>query len=438
MSSGGDPLVPQRSGVVEEEPRTPTRMAANLALNTRVERMERAGADLLHLGFGEARLPPLRGLNDRLARGGVHTSYGPVEGTPRAREAAAGYFQQRGLPTDPDLTLFGPGSKALLWAILHSVPGDIVLPRPSWLTYRAQAALADKQVIWVDTPPGRGGLPDPATFSEQVHGARTAGADPRLVVLTLPDNPTGSLPDRATVEQVCRIASEEGLLIVSDEIYRDVMSVDPAAMPSPAEFAPESTMITTGPSKSLGLGGWRIGLSRFPEGQVGTDLFHRVRSVASEVWSTLARPLVEAAEYALTEPSELVVHRTAAAHMQRTITEAVYRITVRSGATAPRPGGAFYVYPDFEHHRDELALRGVVDAPSLEAHLLERHQTAVLGGHHFGDDPRRLRFRAATSLLCGRSASQVSETFTADNPLEIPHVSSALARVEDVFTKLTT
>ena len=51
--------MPQRSGVVEEEPRTPTRMAANLALNTRVERMERAGADLLHLGFGEARLPQI-------------------------------------------------------------------------------------------------------------------------------------------------------------------------------------------------------------------------------------------------------------------------------------------------------------------------------------------------------------------------------------------
>ena len=430
--------MPQRSGGTEEETRAPTHMAANLALNTHVEHMERTGADLLHLGFGEARLPPLAELNDRLDQGAAETSYGPVEGTPRAQEAAAGYFRRRGLPTDPELTLFGPGSKALLWAILHSVPGDIVLPRPSWLTYRAQAALTNRRVIWVGTPPDLGGLPDPAAFSGRVRAARAAGADPRLVVLTLPDNPTGSLPDEGTIEHVCRIAQEEGLLIVSDEIYRDVMSVDPAAVASPAEFAPASTLITTGPSKSLGLGGWRIGLARFPEGPVGTELFNRVRSVASEVWSTTARPLQEAAEYALTEPPEIVSHRAAAARVQRTITEAVYWITVQSGATAPRPDGAFYVYPDFEHHRDDLALHGVVDAPSLEAHLLERHETAVLGGHHFGDDPRRLRFRASTSLLCGRSGPEVYETFTADDPLRLPHVSSALARVEDVFTKLTT
>jgi aspartate aminotransferase len=413
-------------------------VAANLALDARVARMAREGSDILHLGFGEARLPFHQHLADRLAQGASRTSYGPVAGDARARDAAAAYFRRRGVPSEAGQILFGPGSKALLWALLQVVPGDVVLPRPSWLTYRSQAVLSGKRVVWADVPHGLGGLPDPAELSRRLRDARSAGADPRVLVLTLPDNPTGVVAGREETERVCRIAEEEDLLVVSDEIYRDVMAVDPAAQASPAEFCPERVLVTTGPSKSLGLGGWRIGLARFPDGPLGSDLFHRVEAVASEVWSTTAGPQLEAAEYALSEPPEIVSYRARAARLHRTVTEAVYRIVRRTGADAPRPDGAFYVYPDFEAYRDELALHGVVDSPSLEAHLLEHHETAVLGGHHFGDDPRLLRFRASTSLLCGTTEQRRRHAFDSDEPLLIPHVSSALARVEDVFTKLTT
>ena len=61
--------------------------------------------------------------------------YPPVAGTEAARSAAAGYWERRGLPTDPDLVLLAPGSKAVLFGLLFLLPGDVVMPRPSWVSY---------------------------------------------------------------------------------------------------------------------------------------------------------------------------------------------------------------------------------------------------------------------------------------------------------------
>ncbi|MGZ6708953.1 MAG: aminotransferase class I/II-fold pyridoxal phosphate-dependent enzyme, partial [Solirubrobacteraceae bacterium] len=118
-----------------------------LATNERVQARIAAGAPVLHLAFGEAGLPVLPSVADRLAAAAGANSYGPVAGSPAVREAVAGYFERRGLPTSADRILVAPGSKALLYALLAVLPGDVVLPRPSWVSYAAQAALAGKRVL---------------------------------------------------------------------------------------------------------------------------------------------------------------------------------------------------------------------------------------------------------------------------------------------------
>jgi len=69
---------------------------------------------MLHLGFGEAGLPVLPALTEVLREAARFSSYGPVAGSPEIRAAAAGYFERRGLPTDPAQIMVGPGSKSLL------------------------------------------------------------------------------------------------------------------------------------------------------------------------------------------------------------------------------------------------------------------------------------------------------------------------------------
>lgn len=176
-------------------------------------------------------------MRDVLARSAAANAYGSVAGSPAAREAAAGYFERRRLPTSPEQIVFAPGSKPLLYALVAALPGDVVLPQPAWVSYAAQAALAGRRVWRAPIPREAGGLPDPETLEELLAAARAGGGDPRLLVLTSPDNPTGTVAPAGVVERVARIAEREGLSIVSDEIYRD-LAYDATSFRSPAEFFP--------------------------------------------------------------------------------------------------------------------------------------------------------------------------------------------------------
>ena len=399
--------------------------SATLAADQRVRQRIEGGAPILHLAFGEAGLPVPASVAEQLAAAARENAYGTVAGSPRMRTAAAGYFERRGVPTTPDQVVVAPGSKALLFGLLSILPGDVVLPRPSWVSYAAQAALARKAVIGVEIGQEAGGVPDPAALRAALERARSAGRPPGILVLTLPDNPTGTLAPRRLVEETCEIAAAHGLLIVCDEIYRD-LAHEPRDVCSPAELAPERAFVTNGLSKSMALGGWRIGFARLPDGPLGVDARRALTGLASEVWSSLAAPMQRAAAYVLDEPDEIREHVARARRLHRLVATAAHREVIAAGAECRAPSGAFYLYPDLEPLRSAL---GVATGAELAERLLERHDVAVLQGEAFGDEPSALRFRLATSLLYGRTDEERWEALAADDPVALPRIRSALDRL---------
>src|SRR5262249_54003414 len=72
-----------------------------------------------------------------------------------------------------------------------------------------------------------------------------------------------------TVAALCEVAAAYELVIICDEIYRDLVHDPATPLLSPTEAAPARTVITTGASKNLALGGWRIGVARMPAGPLG-------------------------------------------------------------------------------------------------------------------------------------------------------------------------
>jgi aspartate aminotransferase len=407
--------------------------SATLAANERVQAKLDAGAPVLHLAFGEAGLPVLPSVATRLAGAARLNGYGSVAGSAAMRTAAAGYFDRRGLPTAPEQVIVAPGSKALLFGLLSVLPGDVVLPRPCWVSYAAQAALAGKGVIDVPIPAEAGGVPDPAALRDALAGARAAGRRPGILLLTLPDNPTGTLASRALVREVCEIAREDDLLIVCDEIYRD-LAHDPDAVCSPAEVAPERTFVTNGLSKSMALGGWRIGFARLPDGPLGADAGRALTGLASEVWSSLAAPMQQAAAFVLQEPDDVREHVARSRRLHRLVTTAAHREVVAAGARCRAPSGGFYLYPDLEPARSVL---GATSGAEMAELLLERHDIAVLPGEAFGDEPAALRFRMATSLLHGSSDDERWAALAAEDPVGLPRIRSALERLGHALRELT-
>src|SRR3954447_10808692 len=403
----------------------PVPPSATLAINERIEQRIGAGDDVLHLAFGEAGLPLLPGLAERLAGAAGRTSYGPVAGSPEAREAAAGWYERRGLPTTPEQALPAPGSKPLIYALLTVLPGDIVIPQPSWVSYAAHAALAGKRVIKVPIGPVAGGVPDPDALED----ALKTSDRPGVLILTLPDNPTGTQPPPDVVERVCAIAERHGLLIVADEIYRD-LAHDVDAFRGPADYAPERSFVTNGLSKSMALGGWRIGFARMADGALGEEVRAAVASVAGAVWSALAAPMQDVAAHVLAEPDDVAEHVARSRALPRAVAAAAHERVRAAGIDCRPPTGAFYLYPDFESRRDALAEHGVTTGEQLAEHLLERHGIGVLAGAAFGDDREALRVRMATSLLYGTTDDERLRALEAGAPTRLPWIARALDRLE--------
>jgi len=417
---------------------SPVPVSATLAAQEVLTGRRAAGKPVLPLAFGEAGLPVHPALLAALGAVTGGNDYGPVAGRPRLRAAAAGYWTRRGLPTCADAVVCGPGSKALLYGMLLALGTDVALPQPSWVSYAAQATMAGARAHLVPAPPGEGGVCDPAGLARAVVTARETGRRIGAVVVTLPDNPTGQLARPATVRALARVAAEHDLIIISDEIYRDlVYDAPPGGFATPAAFAPERTVVTTALSKSLALGGWRIGVARMPDGPLGRLLGGRLLGIGSEIWSAPAGPIQEAAAVAFTEPPELTERIRQSRLLHATVCRAVAARFAAAGVTVAEPQAAFYAYPDFAPWREHLAGRhGVTTGAGLARHLLDGYGMGVLPASAFGEPASSLRLRVATGLLYGDTVAEREQALAAPRPLGLPWIAAALARLDHILADL--
>jgi aspartate aminotransferase len=410
-------------------------VSATLAANEAMDARRRRGEPVLALAFGEAGLPAHQVLRAALAQAAGCNSYGPVAGHAPLREAAACYWARRGLPTEAEAVICGPGSKALLFGLTAAIGGDVAVTRPSWVSYAAQAALSGRTAHFV---PGAGGVPDADLLGRAVVAARAAGNPIRSVIMTLPDNPTGLLAPAAAVRALCSVAESHNLVIISDEIYRDLVHDPDAPFTSPAVICPERTAVTTGLSKNLALGGWRLGVARLPAGGFGRELRDRLLGIGSEIWSAPAGPVQRAAALAFSEPPVLAARIADSRRLHGLVARAVAARFAAAGAAVPAPQAAFYLYPDFSPLADVLLGRhGITSDESLAAVLLREYGVGVLPGSAFGEDGGRLRLRVATAMLYGETDAERHAALSSADPCSLPWIAASLARLEEVLADLT-
>jgi aspartate aminotransferase len=410
-------------------------VSATLAANETMEARRRRGEPVLPMAFGEAGLPAHPVLREALADAAGCTAYGPVAGHAALREAAASYWTRRGLPTEAGAVVAGPGSKALLFGLIAAIGGDVALTRPSWVSYSAQASLAGRIAHFV---PGSGGVPEAGKLARTVAAARAAGRPVRAVIVTLPDNPTGTLAPADAVRALCSVAERHGLVIISDEIYRDLVHDTVTHFTSPAAISAERTVVTTGLSKNLALGGWRLGVARLPDSRLGRELRTRLLGIGSEVWSAPAAPVQQAAAVAFGEPPSVAERIALSRRLHARVAREVAFRFASAGAAVPPPQAAFYVYPDFTPLADHLRRRhGITSDEGLAALLLRRYGLGALPGSAFGDETWRLRLRVATGMLYGEDDEQRQAALTAADPCGLPWIAAALDRLEEILTDLT-
>ena len=208
------------------------------------------------------------------------------------------------------------------------------------------------------------------------------------------------------IEPLARFCRDRGVVILSDEIYGRIVFGDPRHV-SPAVSYPEGTVVFSGLSKHLSLGGWRIGVALAPRGAV--RVARAIAAIASEVWSTLAAPMQRAALTAFEGDPEIEDYIEACACLHQRRTRRLWDAVRDLGLLAPRPEGAFYTYVDFAPLAPGLARLGIRDGEALADWLLERHRVATLPGAAFGAAPSRYSLRLASSYLDTPESLSVDE-----------------------------
>ncbi|CAM5741164.1 hypothetical protein SHIRM173S_12692 [Streptomyces hirsutus] len=142
---------------------------------------------------------------------------------PPCSDAACGYGDRRGLPAAPDRVAVGPGAPALLVALTAAIGGDVLVPRPCASWWAPYARLLGRPAFPVPVPAESGGVPDPYALLETVRRLRAEGGDPRLLVLSVADDPTGTVAPPELLHETLEAAVGEGLHLVSDETWRDTL-----------------------------------------------------------------------------------------------------------------------------------------------------------------------------------------------------------------------
>ncbi|HLZ24921.1 MAG TPA: aminotransferase class I/II-fold pyridoxal phosphate-dependent enzyme [Ktedonobacterales bacterium] len=372
-----------------------------LEINEAIAARRAAGRDVLHLGFGEASFPLPPKLREALAASATRTSYEPVVGIPALRDAIARYLSRtRGLDVSAEQVIVAPGSKPLLYALFLMLAGDVLAPAPAWVSYAPQARLAGRRVLVVETDPEDAHRLTPRALDAAVARGRHAGADPRILIINSPSNPTGGMFAREDVEALAEWARRTGVTVLSDEIYAELAHGWRSHV-SLATFYPEGTVVTGGLSKTYSAGGWRLGYAVVPAGAAGRKLLSALRALSSEIWSSTSAPIQAAAVTAFSPDADLETYVRRSARLHGYTTGRLRDALVEMGVRCPRPAGAFYLYPDFAPFKAALAARGVTTSEELARYLLERHDIAALPGTAFGDRPAALRLRLATSMLYG-------------------------------------
>jgi aspartate/methionine/tyrosine aminotransferase len=221
--------------------------------------------------------------------------YSSPAGDRELREAYLGRLPVAGasLPaTDVDALITAGGKEALWLAVSLALEADapecVLIPRPGWTPYD----------VWVRAGGSRSLTYDPielAAHPEHLDAiVRRAEVRPGAIVLNYPNNPTGAAVTQGHMNELVECASDHGVRVISDEVYR-AFSSPPASAALAPSFDPTRDMMIDSCSKWLGSAGLRIGflVSGTSILQTLTRFRATYASCTSVVGQTLATALLQ-------------------------------------------------------------------------------------------------------------------------------------------------
>ncbi len=247
-------------------------------------------------------------------------------------------------------------------------PGDeIIIPEPTYTSYRELIILAGCNPVMVPLDEDRGWAFDIGRFAEAVTKKT------RAILYCNPNNPTGTIISRESLVELAELARAEGLYLIADEVYKDFPLLDGAdGLFSLAELSEYRDFIIRvfSFSKAYAMTGWRVGYLHGPEKAVREILkvHDSLVTCAPVISQFAAMGALEMGE------KELSSHRQIYRQRRDLIVSRFKHLTDYFSWVEPQ--GAYYIFPKI--------IRGMQDSWRFAIDLIEKANVAVVPGVAFG------------------------------------------------------
>jgi aspartate/methionine/tyrosine aminotransferase len=337
----------------------------------RAVELEREGKHVIHLEIGRPDFDTPEHIKQAaktaLNNGQVH--YTPNDGIPALRTAISKDLHLRyGLTYEPqgEIIVTVGAAEAIYLAYLSFLdPGDDVLvPEPAWMNYFHCARLVDAVPVTIPLRQENGFQLDPDDLTKRLTPRS------KMLVLNSPQNPTGAIYTKETLQAIAAIADNNNLLVVSDEIYSRLIydGLEHISFASlPGMF--QRTITVNGFSKTYSMTGWRLGYTAAPR--------------------NLSEVMIKAHQYSVTSTTSFAQFGALAAYtgdqadaelmaleFDRRRRLLIDELALIPNITFARPQGGFYIFPSIR----KLGING----EAFCTHLIDNYQVAMVPGSVFG------------------------------------------------------
>lgn len=331
------------------------------------QRLEAAGADVIHLEVGEPDFPTpepiVRAATRALAA--ERMFYTPSLGLPELREAIAGYYADRyGVAVPAERIVVTAGSSAALLLALGlvlDVGDEALVGDPGYPCNRHFVSFVDARPILVPTD---------ASTDYQVTADLLAEAwteRTRAVIAASPSNPTGTLIARDEWGRIASLCRAREATLVADEIYQGLVY---GREPETVLSLTDDVIVVNSFSKYFQMTGWRLGWLVVPDG-----VTREIEKLAQNLFICPSTPAQYAALAAF-DPDTIAILEERRAELRHRRDILLAGLPSAGFQVRATPEGAFYVYCDVSEVTE--------DSFAFARRVLDETAVAITPGRDFG------------------------------------------------------
>ena len=326
--------------------------------------------DVINLGIGEPDFNTPENIKEAAKRAldEDFTHYTANVGIPELREAIAEKLRrENGIDVDPEseIMVTSGATQALTMAIfaILNEGEELLIPSPTFVSYSAAALFAGGVPVEVETK-------EEENFKVNVEELERHVSDrTKAIVISTPNNPTGSILTRRNLEEIAGFAVEHDLIVISDEVYEKIVYEEPHFSIASLEGMKERTITVNAFSKTYAMTGWRLGYVAAPQPIIREMV--KLQMYTAVCASSFSQ---KAAVEALKGPQDSVEKMRREYARRR---ELVYRrLSEMPKLSVLKPKGAFYIFPN-------IKATGMT-SEEFSGYLLREARVATVPGRAFG------------------------------------------------------